>query len=90
MISESDFVNVWGARVAASGDLLSYQEVQGSDLQTVWSIVEADDDSWIALPGFHVVNVMGYALTERRWETGEEEAMWFEAFEQDDQGDNEP
>jgi hypothetical protein len=39
----------------------------------VWTIIEGDDGEFHAMPGVHVVNRFGYLVTERPWETGEEE-----------------
>jgi hypothetical protein len=81
-ITEAEFVAKWGARVADNGDLLEYHQVKGLPIARVWTIVETgdpDDESWYALPGFHIVNKLGYCVTRRRWTTGEEEAEWFVA-----------
>lgn len=43
------------------GDELAY--VQGIDPARVWSIVEADGCMAVE-PGFHVVNLLGYLVTE--------------------------
>lgn len=49
--------------------------------RSVWTIVDGDDGNLWALPGLHVVNRIGYVLTEKPWVTGDEEAQWciFEA-----------
>ena len=91
-ISEEDFDAIYKPRVRASGDLFSFDEVKDAPLDTVWTIVEGDepevedddDDSneppapgWYAVPGFHVVNVMGYVLTEKPWEHTDMQATYF-------------
>ncbi len=83
-ISEADFVNVWGARTAPSGDLFQYHDVTNLPLNTVWTVVEGENEDWIALPGFHVVNKMGYVVTDKSWDDDTIDAMWFEAFERDE------
>lgn len=87
MISEEDFTDVWGAGT----DVLSYEDVKHADRKFVWTIVEDDDDNWVAIPGFRVVNVIGYCLTLKPWETGLEVAMWAEGFhdDNDDEGEEE-
>lgn len=80
-ISEVDFVELWGAKAQESGDLFTYEQIKHQDCRKVWSIVEdgGETDNWYAQPGCHVVNVLGYVLTDRPW-TGNEQALWFEAF----------
>jgi len=34
----------------------------------VWTIVEGDDDTMFYLSGYHVVNRIGYLITEEEWE----------------------
>ena len=89
-ISETDFVDIWGAKTAPSGDLFQYHDVKDLGLHKVWSIVECDNEDWVALPGFHVVNHMGYVVTDKPWTDDGVEAMWFEAFErEEDEGESE-
>lgn len=81
LISERDFDTVWGAYAADNGNLFQYHEVADADPHTVWTIIDSGDDNdgnWYALPGFHLVNRLGYVRTVRPWETGLEEALWFE------------
>ena len=40
----------------------------------VWTVVEAGDD-FIITAGFHYVNRFGYIITEKEWETGNEEVL---------------
>lgn len=83
MISEEDFTNVWGAGT----DVLTHGDVKDADKRFVWTIVENDNDDWIAIAGFHIVNKIGYCLTLKPWETGQEKAMWAEGFSDDDDED---
>lgn len=88
VISEADFDTVWGARAAPSGDLLEHADVKDLPLNTVWTVVECDTGDWIALPGFHVVNKVGYVVTDKPWDDDSIEAMWFAAIEQDEAEDD--
>jgi hypothetical protein len=40
-----------------------------NDVRNRWSIieVECDEDPLVIVPGVHVVNVMGYIVTEEQW-----------------------
>lgn len=85
IISEDDFVDIWGAHASDTGDLFEYEAVKDLPLNTVWTVVEGDNDDWIAIPGFHIVNKLGYVLTEKPWDDTIQEAMWFEALHEDDE-----
>jgi len=61
-----------------------YEDVKGLDANTVWTVVEGDDEGGYALAGFHVVNKLFYLVTEVPWVTGQEEGVWWEAKEDDD------
>lgn len=41
----------------------------------VWTIIEGDDDTTIISAGYHLVNRMGYLVTEKPWVTGTEEVI---------------
>lgn len=42
-------------------------EVQATDPLNIWTLVEKDSsDELVILEGFHVVNVLGYFLTEKQ------------------------
>jgi hypothetical protein len=77
-ISEHCFRDEWGAKASETGDLFTFDEVKDTDKHRVWTVVEGEDDSWYALPGYHVVNKLGYVLTDKPWSTGLEEAVWFQ------------
>lgn len=78
IISEDAFTEEWGAHAAPSGDLFEFDEVKDLPLNTVWTVVDTDDGHWIAQPGFHVVNKLGYVVTQKPWSDSEIEAFWFE------------
>lgn len=79
-ISEQEFHEEWGARVRDDGDLFRFEDVRNKPLEHVWSIVETGDDAdtnWYALPGFHVVNMLGYVMTTRPWTDLTPDAIYF-------------
>ena len=70
LISEDAFVETWGAYVRSDGNMLSFDDVRGQPLNHVWTITNScggRPDHWIASPGFHVVNVLGYVMTRKPW-----------------------
>lgn len=80
-ISESDFFETWGASVSPGGDLLTFEAVKDLDMHRVWTVVECDDDAWMAEPGFHLVNRLGYVTTTRPWVSGSELAYYAEPLD---------
>ena len=80
LISEDDFREVWGVLFAKNDDFFFHAEVVGCPLNHVWTVVESGDDddgSWYAIPGFHIVNKLGYVITEKRWDDESQNAIYF-------------
>ena len=80
LISEDDFFEVWGAKTTETGDLFDFNEVRSHENNFVWTVVEAGDESdrnWYAMPGYHVVNKMGYVVTEKPWAVDTPDAIYF-------------
>lgn len=60
-------------------EALALAQQRGGSVSNVWSIIEGDDDDTLyASAGFHHVNVIGFIVTEKPWETGIEDAIWFD------------
>lgn len=78
MICEDDFLEVFGAHGQGTGDLYEFEQVKDRPVNTVWTIVTGDEcESWIAIPGFHIVNRLGYVITEKPWTDPDLQAYWF-------------
>ncbi len=80
LISEDDFREKWGVMLAKNDDFFFHDEVAGCPLNHVWTVVESgedDDGSWYAIPGFHIVNKLGYVITEKRWDDESQDAIYF-------------
>ncbi len=80
LISEESYFGIWGATVRETGDLFTFQDVKDQAINFVWTVMESggeDKDHWIAAPGFHVVNVLGYVLTQRPWNDKTPDAFYF-------------
>jgi hypothetical protein len=79
-ISETDFHEGWGAQVAATGDLLCFEEIRHRPEHQVWTIVDSGDDgdgNWYAVPGIHHVNALGYVTTVKTWDDPTQQAIYF-------------
>ena len=50
--------------------------VRNADPKTVWTIVEGDEFLWV-IAGFHIVNRLGYLITQTPW-TSDAETYLFE------------
>ena len=91
-ISEHDFDETWRAHAKSNGDLFSYDEVNSFSIEYVWTVSECEevdgvgfnvDNSWLASPGIHVINALGYVITEKPWAAGTPDAIWY--LDDDDQ-----
>ena len=49
------------------------REIARSNIKRVWTLLEGDGDDMTIVAGLHFVNRMGYFITEKEWETGDEE-----------------
>lgn len=46
--------------------------------QHIWAIIEdSETGNLYASPGYHLVNVVGFIVTEHPWESSNLEAVWF-------------
>ena len=54
------------------GDEVSYIQKLNTESNKVWTIIEGDDDAMTYLAGYHVVNRLGFLVTEKEWITGDE------------------
>lgn len=80
LISEDDFKDVWGVYLKPSGDLFQYDDVRDQSQEHVWTIIESGDDAdgnWYAVPGFHIVNKLGYVMTRKPWSGTTPDAIYF-------------
>lgn len=50
-----------------------HHEVVDLPLNQVWTVVEGDSGGLYAVPGFHIVNKLHYAVTEEPWTEEDEE-----------------
>ncbi len=62
-----------GCMYEAYGEEVKYVfELAGRE-NRVWTIIEGDDDGKLYYEaGFHYVNRLGFLVTEKEWETGDE------------------
>lgn len=45
-----------------------YAFVTSHEITQIWTIVEGDDNQIIISPGLHLVNRMGYLITQNHWD----------------------
>lgn len=79
-ISEDEFWNEWRVIQKSSGDMFEFEDVKDQPINHVWTVLETGDDdneSWYASPGFHIVNRLGYVMTERPWTDELRDAVYF-------------
>jgi hypothetical protein len=77
--SEEEF-EAFGPRLTPSGDFWQYAEIEMVPTERVWSILETGEanQSLVASPGWHTVNVLGYVVTDKPWTDGVNDYYWFE------------
>jgi len=65
------------------GDFMrDHAQVKDEPVNNVWSIVVSDSGEGLwASPGFRVVNVIGYVLTEKPWAEGAADEVWLDGVE---------
>lgn len=64
-------------------------EKRGLSEAHFWTVIEGDDDgSLYASPGLHVVNAIGYILTEEPARSDVVDAVWYDASEDLDELDD--
>jgi len=84
-LSETDFEITFHPFQKPDGNYFEFEDVRDIDAHLVWTVVETgdpDNESWYALPGFHIVNRLGYLVATVPWDDeadGDVEAVWFEA-----------
>lgn len=79
-ISESEFHDHWRVRLRLDGSLFTFEDVRNEQYEHVWTIVESGDDvdgNWYAAPGLHVVNKLGYVVTDKAWIDETLDAIYF-------------
>jgi hypothetical protein len=89
-LSEEQYYTEYSPIAAPDGsDTWEFEQIKDKPTEFVWSVVEtgdADHDALYAIPGWHVVNVLGYNLTTKAWPHENIEALIHE-FTNDDNDD---
>lgn len=83
-ISEKRFwVHFQPEEVREGETLWEYEEMMAAlaasiPYERIWTVVEGDDGrDWYAVPGFHVVNAIGFCLTKKPWTDKGRDALYF-------------
>jgi hypothetical protein len=79
MISRDDFDAIYKPRESPSGEpVWTWDEVQAAPLTHVWTVVTGDNgEDEYASPGYHIVNKVGYVVTEVPWPDDTTDAVWY-------------
>jgi hypothetical protein len=86
-ISEDEFWEKWGVILKADGVMFEHEDVKDHPLEHVWTIVDTgayEDENWYAMPGFHIVNKLGYIMTKRAWTADTPDAIYYLHEDEDD------
>jgi len=88
MLSETQFMETYNPINKGSegeymmddhAEAVRFAEARGLSHKNVWTIIESGEDETLYVSaGFHLVNRLGYIVTEKPWETALEEGVWME------------
>lgn len=78
-IDSDTFFSKYEPREQPDGNMIhEHHAARQNPINHVWSIVESSvTEDLYAVPGYRVINVIGYAVTEKPWEHEHIEAEWF-------------
>jgi hypothetical protein len=68
-----DMCSFGGCMYETFGEELEYVRKQPTN--RIWTIVDTDGDDLIILAGFHIVNRLGYLITDEEWSDEYEEYL---------------
>lgn len=77
-MTEAQFVSTFPLINTPDGDTV-YDSPPAVDAHHVWTLVDGDDGGVLACAGWRVVNRIGYVVTAKAWNTGDEQAVWGDA-----------
>jgi len=85
MMSRDVFEERYRPRDAPSGEpMWTLHETLSQPRNHVWTIVTGDDnESEYATPNYHIVNAVGYTITEQPWQSWSDDAVWWEREPED-------
>ena len=66
VLSPDDMCSFGGCMYETFGDELAY--VKQVPNNRIWTIVDGDGDDLLIIAGFHLVNRLGYLVTDEAWE----------------------
>ena len=67
-----------GAMFETYGEALDYVLMKAKKSNNVWTIIEGDNDTMFIVSGVHLVNRIGYLITNEEWEEETEVEIEFD------------
>ena len=67
-----------GAMFETYGEELDYVLMKAKKSNNVWTIIEGDNDTMFIVSGVHLVNRIGYLITNEEWEEETEVEIEFD------------
>ena len=67
-----------GAMFETYGEELDYIRMKAQNANNVWTIIEGDNDTMFIVSGVHLVNRIGYLITNEEWEEETEVEIEFD------------
>lgn len=82
-ISERVFWDKYKPIETPTGDYWEYKDTLAYPMNRVWTLIEGEKNwrNLYACPGYHIVNVLGYCVTEEPWTDQARVALYFSGRE---------
>jgi hypothetical protein len=61
------------------GNTWEYEDTLQHPPERVWTLLDGEDGGIWASPGYHIVNKIGYVVTEKPWTDPGLDAVWVDA-----------
>ncbi len=86
-ITEDAWYETYKPIAAPDGGQITWLHAQtlAYPLEQVWSVVDGDSGALCVIPGYHVVNMVGYAVTEVPWDSWDICAVFDDVDEEDEE-----
>lgn len=53
-----------------------YEKVRSTNPQYIWTVLDGDDGLMYLVAGHHLVNRIGYVISQKPWVSGDETFLW--------------
>lgn len=84
-LTEDEFWDTYEPLENNNEPIWQYLDTKKYPITRVWTIVTGDDnETLVAIPGYHYVNRIGYAVTRKAWDTTLIEGIWSDPIDREE------